>query len=86
MRKYIFLYLVCSVFLFSCQSSNPTKEIVSDSTAVDLEEGVEMIPIQTPKGEFRVFTFDEGFAIAWWAGNVPFAIREFQGLSPSRRH
>ncbi|GAB2496212.1 proline iminopeptidase-family hydrolase [Algoriphagus taiwanensis] len=56
MRKYIFLYLVCAVTLFSCQSSTQTEEIASDSTAVDLEEGVEMIPIQTPKGEFRVFT------------------------------
>lgn len=41
--------------LFSCQSQTNTEETGTDSTSV-AESGVQLIPIQTPKGEFRVWT------------------------------
>jgi len=42
--------------LFSCQSKMDSVQIDEDSSQVHLEEGVQMIPITTPKGEFNVFT------------------------------
>lgn len=56
MQKLYYLFVLSVGMLFSCQSPTQTEESKSDSTAVTLEEGVEMISIQTPKGEFKVFT------------------------------
>lgn len=56
MQKLYYLFVLSVGMLFSCQSPTQTGESKSDSTAVTLEEGVEMISIQTPKGEFKVFT------------------------------
>ena len=56
MFKLHFLVIVLAGFLFSCQSSTQTETIQSDSTQIVLEEGLRMIPIQTPKGEFKVWT------------------------------
>ena len=56
MQKLYYLFVLSVGMLFSCQSPTQTGESKSDSTAVTLEGGVEMIPIQTPKGEFKVFT------------------------------
>jgi proline iminopeptidase len=56
MRKLHNLFFAAIGLLISCQSQTQTDEVQSDSTEVALEEGVQMIPIQTPKGEFKVFT------------------------------
>ena len=56
MQKLYYLFVLSVGMLFSCQSPTQTGESKSDSTAVTLEGGVEMISIQTPKGEFKVFT------------------------------
>ena len=56
MNKLYYVIIAAAGILFSCQSQTQTEESKSDSTAVVLEEGVQMIPIQTPKGEFNVFT------------------------------
>lgn len=57
MNNLIYSFLAVMAMLFSCQSQNQkVEELQSDSTKVTLEEGVRMIPIQTPKGEFKVFT------------------------------
>lgn len=56
MNKLYCLFIVVSGMLFSCQSQTQTEEVQTDSLEVALEEGVRMIPIQTPKGEFKVFT------------------------------
>jgi proline iminopeptidase len=56
MKNRWFLLLSAAIALFSCQSSTQTEEIQADSTAVELEDGVQLIPIQTPKGEFKVWT------------------------------
>ncbi len=56
MKKFYYLLFAASGFLFSCQNQTQTEEVHSDSTAVALEEGVELIPVQTPKGEFTVWT------------------------------
>lgn len=56
MQKLYYLFILSAGVLFSCQSRNQTEEVQVDSTEVMLEEGVQMIPIQTPKGEFNVFT------------------------------
>ncbi|PZV84538.1 proline iminopeptidase [Algoriphagus aquaeductus] len=56
MNKLYYLFIAAAGMLFSCQSQTQTEEVQSDSTAVVLKEGVQMIPIQTPKGEFKVFT------------------------------
>ncbi|WP_075350445.1 proline iminopeptidase-family hydrolase [Algoriphagus marinus] len=56
MKNFWFLLLSSAICLFSCQSSTQTETIHADSTAVTLEDGVQMIPIQTPKGEFKVYT------------------------------
>lgn len=57
MNNLIYSFLAVMAMLFSCQSQNQkVEEHQSDSTKVTLEEGVRMIPIQTPKGEFKVFT------------------------------
>lgn len=56
MFKFHCLFIALAGFLFSCQSQTQTEEIQSDSTEVSLEEGVQLIPIQTPKGEFKVWT------------------------------
>ena len=56
MQKLYYLFVLSVGMLFSCQSQTQKEEVQSDSTAIILEEGVQMIPIQTPKGEFKVFT------------------------------
>ncbi len=56
MKNRWFLLLSAAIVLFSCQSSTQTETIQVDSTAVALEDGVQLIPIQTPKGEFKVWT------------------------------
>lgn len=57
MNNLIYSFLAVMAMLFSCQSQNQkVEELQSDSTKVTLEEGVRMIPIQTPKGGFKVFT------------------------------
>nr|MCU0400928.1 proline iminopeptidase-family hydrolase [Algoriphagus sp.] len=56
MNKLYCLFIAVSGMLFSCQSQTQTEEVQTDSLEVALEEGVRMIPIQTPKGEFKVFT------------------------------
>lgn len=56
MFKITCLFLALAGFLFSCQPQTQTEEITSDSTSLAVEEGVRMIPIQTPKGEFKVWT------------------------------
>lgn len=56
MQKLYYLFVLSVGMLFSCQSQTQKEESKSDSSAVALEEGVQMIPIQTPKREFKVFT------------------------------
>jgi proline iminopeptidase len=56
MKSLWFLILSVAISFFSCQSSTQTESVESDSTAVVMDEGVQMIPIQTPKGEFKVYT------------------------------
>lgn len=56
MNKLYCLFIAVAGMLFSCQSQTQTEEVQTDSLEVALEEGVRMIPIQTPKGEFKVFT------------------------------
>lgn len=56
MNKLYCLFIAVAGMLISCQSQTQTEEVQTDSLEVALEEGVRMIPIQTPKGEFKVFT------------------------------
>ncbi len=56
MKKLHYLLIAAAISLFSCQTSTQTKTILTDSIVVAMEEGVRMIPIQTPKGEFKVWT------------------------------
>ncbi|RAI85775.1 proline iminopeptidase-family hydrolase [Algoriphagus yeomjeoni] len=51
-----FLLLSAAIIFSSCQASNQTESIESESTLDEFEESIKMIPIQTPKGEFNVFT------------------------------
>ena len=55
MNKLYFLIVSAIGILFSCQSKTQSENVQADTTEV-AEEGVRMIPIQTPKGEFKVFT------------------------------
>jgi proline iminopeptidase len=56
MKMRWYLIFAVSGFFFSCESQTRTEDVLSDTTNVALEEGVQMIPIQTPRGEFKVFT------------------------------
>lgn len=56
MKNLCYLVLSTAIVLFSCQSYTQTETIQADSTGVAVEEGVQLIPIQTPKGEFKVWT------------------------------
>ena len=56
MKLLSILLFVVAGFFYSCQSSTQTETLQNDSTEVALEEGVQLIPIQTPKGEFKVWT------------------------------
>jgi proline iminopeptidase len=51
-----FLVLSAAIIFSSCQASNQTESIESESTLDEFEESIKMIPIQTPKGEFNVYT------------------------------
>ncbi|UZD24426.1 proline iminopeptidase-family hydrolase [Algoriphagus halophytocola] len=51
-----FLIPLAAIFFFSCQPSNQTESAESTSTLDAIEEGVKMIPVKTPSGEFQVFT------------------------------
>ena len=51
-----FLVLSVAIIFSSCQASNQTESIESESTLEEFEESIKMIPIQTPKGEFNVYT------------------------------
>jgi proline iminopeptidase len=51
-----FLVLSAAIIFSSCQASNQTDSIESESTLDEFEESIKMIPIQTPKGEFNVYT------------------------------
>lgn len=56
MKSLWFLILSAAISLFSCQSSTQTEVIQTDSASLAVEEGVQMIAITTPKGEFKVWT------------------------------
>ncbi|WP_425637672.1 proline iminopeptidase-family hydrolase [Algoriphagus yeomjeoni] len=56
MKNLWFLLLSAAIIFSSCQASNQTESIESESTLDEFEESIKMIPIQTPKGEFNVFT------------------------------
>ena len=56
MKNFWFLIISAAVSFFSCQPSAQTETIQTDTTEVAIEEGVRMIPIQSPKGEFKVWT------------------------------
>ncbi|SFU19554.1 proline iminopeptidase [Algoriphagus locisalis] len=51
-----FLIPLAAIFFFSCQPSNQTESAESTSTLDVIDEAVKMIPIQTPSGEFQVYT------------------------------
>jgi proline iminopeptidase len=55
MKRYYYLVFATVGFLFSCKSGTTIKETAIDSTAI-AESEIQMIPIQTPSGEFNVFT------------------------------
>lgn len=56
MKRLTRLVFLAAGLFYSCQSSTQTETLQNDSTEVALEEGVHLIPIQTPKGEFKVWT------------------------------
>lgn len=60
MKKFIFLLPLFSLFVLSCQPSNepasPASASKEDSGSAVKTGGVNVITIQTPKGEFRVWT------------------------------
>ncbi len=56
MRKLNILFVSILILVFSCQPKSSTEVEHSDSIEVSFEDGVQMIPILTPKGEFKVFT------------------------------
>lgn len=56
MKNLCYLVFSAAISLFSCQSQTQTESIELDSTTVGTEAGVQMIPITTPKGEFKVYT------------------------------
>jgi len=56
MKNLLLLFTLILVLLFSCQSKTDSVQIDEDPSQVQLEEGVQMIPIKTPSGEFNVFT------------------------------
>ncbi|TFV93167.1 alpha/beta fold hydrolase [Algoriphagus kandeliae] len=58
MRNYFFLYLILAVVIVSCGPSNKSEDLeaVDQSSSSVLEEQVQMIPIKTPSGEFKVWT------------------------------
>ncbi len=56
MKNRLILFSLLLAGLFSCQSKTESMETDSESTSVLQKENIRMIPIQTPKGEFQVFT------------------------------
>jgi proline iminopeptidase len=56
MKRLSSLLFLAAGLIYSCQSSTQTETIQNDLTEVVHEEGVQLIPIQTPKGEFKVWT------------------------------
>ncbi|MDF2157486.1 proline iminopeptidase-family hydrolase [Algoriphagus sp. CAU 1675] len=63
MKKNIPFWLLVFSLLISCQKSPDTQVAISESSYLDFsnrddqwEGGIRMIPIQTPKGEFKVWT------------------------------
>jgi proline iminopeptidase len=56
MKNILLPFTLILVLLFSCQSKTDSVQIDEDPSQVQLEEGVQMIPIKTPSGEFNVFT------------------------------
>jgi len=61
MKHTIFLALLCSILIISCQSPNPQASncltyLDNTGKADQFLGGIKMIPISTPKGEFKVWT------------------------------
>lgn len=57
MKNFTLFILSALMVVVSCTGKETDSiQINSDSTQAPLEEGVQMIPIQTPSGEFNVFT------------------------------
>jgi proline iminopeptidase len=56
MSKLYYLFIIAAGMFFSCQSSTQTESIEAVASEVVIEEDVRMIPITTPKGEFKVYT------------------------------
>lgn len=56
MNKLYFLVITAVGLLLSCQPKNQTEESPFEETIEIADDGVRMIPISTPSGEFEVFT------------------------------
>lgn len=56
MNKSYFLIFAAIGILLSCQSKNQTKNPSFEDTIEIADDGIRMIPISTPSGEFEVFT------------------------------